>query len=60
MISRSELAELFRQDDRHRAEWQAEREAQASPYVQRNDDAAGLNHRQCARVRSYAGVGCRL
>jgi len=45
MISRAELAELFREDDRQRAshaEWMAQREAQAQALVQRNSGDAGL------------------
>jgi hypothetical protein len=47
-ISRAELAELYREDDRQRAEhreFMARREAQASPYVQWSDDGAGLLYR---------------
>jgi hypothetical protein len=45
MISRAELAELYREDDRLRAEhreWLAERQAQAQALVQRNSGDAGL------------------
>jgi hypothetical protein len=45
MISRAELAELFREDDRLRAEhreWMAQREAEAQALVQRNSGDAGL------------------
>jgi len=45
MISRAELAELFREDDRLRVEhreWMAQREAQAQALVQRNSRDAGL------------------
>jgi len=45
MISRAELAELYREDDRLRAEhreWMAQREAQAASLARRNDSPAGL------------------
>src|SRR5262245_39931036 len=45
MISRAELAELFAEDDRQRAEhreWLARREAHAASLVRRNDNPAGL------------------
>ena len=45
MICKAELDELYRADDKVRAEhraWLAQCEAAASPLVQRNDNAAGL------------------
>ena len=45
MISRAELDELYRADDRLRAEyaeWMAQREAQARPSVPKSEDPAGL------------------
>ena len=55
MISRAELAELYREDDRLRAEhaeWMAQREAQAQALVRQNSVSGTQDHRQHAAARS--------